>query len=99
MRLCSLVVLVAVAMNAEGFTTKKRDSSRPAFSAVSNGAVPATAASVEHDAADQPVFAFKGMVPVQVEVVDDEIEIGYTTAFVACIASLALGFGLGYGAL
>jgi hypothetical protein len=99
MRLLSLVMLVAVAMNAEAFTTKKRDPARSAFSSVSNGAVPA--AAVEHEttsaAADQPVF--KGMVPIQVEVLEDEIEIGYTTALVACVASLALGFGLGYGAL
>ncbi len=40
-----------------------------------------------------------GAVPIQVEVLEDEIEIGYTTALVACVASLALGFGLGYGAL
>mmetsp|Transcript_6312 Transcript_6312/g.11493 ORF Transcript_6312/g.11493 Transcript_6312/m.11493 type:complete len:100 (-) Transcript_6312:143-442(-) len=99
MRLLSLVMLVALAMNAEAFTTKKRDPARSAFSSVSNGAVPA--AAVEHEttsaAADQPVF--KGMVPIQVEVLEDEIEIGYTTALVACVASLALGFGLGYGAL
>jgi len=92
-------MLVALAMNAEAFTTKKRDPARSAFSSVSNGAVPA--AAVEHEttsaAADQPVF--KGMVPIQVEVLEDEIEIGYTTALVACVASLALGFGLGYGAL
>lgn len=93
-------MLVAVAINAEAFTTKKRDPARSAFSSVSNGAVPA--AAVEHEttsaaAADQPVF--KGMVPIQVEVLEDEIEIGYTTALVACVASLALGFGLGYGAL
>jgi hypothetical protein len=100
MRLLSLVMLVAVAMNAEAFTTKKRDPARSAFSSVSNGAVPA-AAAVEHEttsaATDHPVF--KGMVPIQVEVLEDEIEIGYTTALVACVASLALGFGLGYGAL
>lgn len=100
MRLLSLVLLVAVAMNAQAFTTKKRDPARPTFSSVTNGAVPA--AAVEQDATaavDQPVFAFKGMVPVQVEVLEDEVEIGYTTALVACVASLALGFGLGYGAL
>ena len=53
-------MLVAVAMNAEAFTTKKRDPARPAFSSVSNGAVPA--AAVEQDAtaaADQPVFALR----------------------------------------
>lgn len=88
-------------MNAEAFAaTKKREPStaRPAFAAV--------AATVEHEVQqreDPPVFAFKGqaMVPVQVEVVhaDDEIEIGYTTGLLACVVSLALGFGLGYGTL
>jgi hypothetical protein len=100
-RLLSLVVLVAVAMSAEAFTTKKREatsSARPAFS-VANGGVPVAAVEQDAAAVEQPVFAFKGMVPVQVEVLEDEIEIGYTAAVVACVASLALGFGLGYGAL
>jgi len=100
MKLLQLVVLAAVALSAEAFTTKKREPTRPAFKTAVNAAV---AATVEHEVQreDQPVFAFKGqaMVPVQVEVIDDEIEIGYTTGLLACVVSLALGFSLGYGTL
>lgn len=114
MRLLHLVVLAMVAMmNAEAFTaTKKREPTRPAFKSAVAGTA-SVASNVEqheqqHQAPptnreDPPVFAFKGqaMVPVQVEVVhaDDDFEIGYTTGLVACVVSLALGFGLGYGTL
>lgn len=107
MRFLQLVVLAVAAIHASAFTTTKREPTRPAFkTALANGnPAAASAASMEHETAprdDQPVFAFKGqaMVPVQVvNVPDDEAVIGYTTGLVACVASLALGFSLGYGTL
>lgn len=29
--------------------------------------------------------------------VDDEVVIGYATALISCVLSIAIGFGLGYG--
>lgn len=103
MRLLQLVVLVAAALNASAFTTKKREPTRPAFKASLANANNAATAPVEQETAreEYPVLAFAGQAMVQVQVVDydDEAVIGYTTGLLACVVSLALGFSLGYGAI
>jgi hypothetical protein len=73
---------------------KKRDqATRPAFKSVNSAAV---ASAVEHEVPNQgkmkslpPVFAFKGqaMVQVEVQVKADKVEVGFTTALVACVIS------------
>jgi hypothetical protein len=62
MRLLQLVVLVAAALNASAFTTKKREPTRPAFKASLANANNAATAPVEQESAreEYPVLAFAG---------------------------------------
>lgn len=94
-----MLFLAMAFCSAEGFTTKKKDGS-PHFSATNQPK------EQQHDKAPFPAsdtarFAF---VPGtgQREVVqyfepDEEEDVSYSVALVACMLSLAVGFGLGYG--
>lgn len=108
MRLFKVVVLVLATLHgSSAFTTKKRDTKRPAFQVLPANGVSVKeqqqgAARMEDSAQAHPApaFAFAGqMVPVKVVEAEDDVAVGYATGLVACVVSLALGFSLGYGTL
>lgn len=96
-----LVVLLAV-VGSDAFTTKKRER-RPAFKSapVSMEEQTASASASATGSGGGPLFAMPphSMAPALMHPQDaeDELDIGYGTALVSCMLSLALGFGLGYG--
>jgi hypothetical protein len=106
-----LVVLVGLD-GATAFTTKKHDRKRPAFKGLNlkkdEDAQPTTtphaaagpsntaAFGVSSAAAQAGAVAY-GPYYYTVEEDDDDELIGFGTAVISCVLSLALGFGLGYG--
>ena len=100
-----VLVLLLVICEANAFTTRKRDR-RPAFKGTSPVVMESSTSKEDHpalsDASGAVMFAMHGSpmtpaVAIIQEDADDEIDVGYGTALVSCLLSLALGFGLGYG--
>jgi hypothetical protein len=99
------LVLLLVICEAKAFTTRKRDR-RPAFKGASPVVIESSTSKEDQptmsDSTGAIMFAMHGnpMTPAVAiihEDTEDEIDVGYGTALVSCLLSLALGFGLGYG--
>lgn len=96
----TLLVLLLAVVGSDAFTTKKRER-RPAFKSAPVSMEEQTASTSAAGSAGGPLFAMPShsMAPALMhpEAAEDELDIGYGTALVSCMLSLALGFGLGYG--
>jgi hypothetical protein len=104
-----LFCFLAVLGTSSAYTTKKREQRRPAFKASSVTKEETTAPT--SNAAPAPSGLPVAFAPAVAyayahahahasyheDSLDDEELIGYTTAFISCFLSLAIGFGLGYG--
>lgn len=97
-------MLLFVALNgATAFTAKKREPTRRAFKAASSvtreetATVPSTPTSTTGSNTAAFVYVTQAPVVPYEGDLDDDIAVGYGTAIVSCVISLALGFGLGYG--
>jgi hypothetical protein len=93
----TLILLLLAVFGADAFTTKQRER-HPAFQ---NVPVVKDTPGQEHSPPNNtPMFAFPLMahaVAIQQEESEDELDIGYGTALLSCVLSIAVGFGLGYG--
>lgn len=85
------------------FQTSSRNSKEDS-AAAAPGPAPAATTRGAGSSSNTAAFAFAPAQQVQRyaeyyagEELDDELVIGYGTALVSCILSVALGFGLGYG--
>jgi hypothetical protein len=96
----TLLVLLLAAAVSDAFTTKKRER-HPAFKSAPVSMEEQTTSASATGSAGGPLFAMPphSMAPALMhpEDAEDELDIGYGTALVSCMLSLALGFGLGYG--
>jgi hypothetical protein len=101
----SLLVLLLAVVGSDAFTTKKRER-RPAFKSApvsmeEQQTASASASATGNTAGAGPLFAMPShsmaSALMQPEDAEDELDIGYGTALVSCMLSLALGFGIGYG--
>ena len=108
MKVMRLFVLALLSLTrASAYTAKKREQRRPAFGAtsVTSAAKEETTAAATSAASGGNTAAFTSAPGVgyaaapyhQIEELEEEELIGYGTAIVSCVLSLALGFGLGYG--
>jgi len=95
-----MLLMVVLLHGSNAFTTKKRETSRRAFKTTSvtlDQEHVTASATASHHSHNPAAFGFAAsVVPYEADL-DDDIAVGYGTAIVSCVISLALGFGLGYG--
>ena len=109
MRVVRLLLLVlALLVSSLAYTAKKQEQRRPAFKAspMATKEEPASGTKAVSTSGNTAAFGFPPAAVAYTSIfhyqqeedgLEDEELIGYGTALISCVLSLAIGFGLGYG--